>query len=369
MISNSLQAHNTLIVDIRRITAIWAFSEAAFGGILHILKIPFAGIFIGGAAVIFISLIGRYSNDKSAILRSTLLVILVKAVVSPYSPLASYLAIAMQGFIGYILFSYIKNVKVSTVLLGFLSLFLSSLQKLFVLTILFGFTLWEAIDSFVYYIAYQLHIYQYFATFSISIFMIILYCGIHISAGIYIGIKAYSIPEWLEKRTDLVYPLYSSFYYSMDRFKNKKKKKPRLYWWQKPSGIIILILSILFVFLSYYSREFYLLTILSKTLYYDIILMLVRSLLITFIWFSIISPFIQNYFNKFLDKNKFNYAPEINKITALFPSIKRIINYAWFMSDKHIGLGRIKIFLADSVALLLTADIEEEPYNHNDKTE
>lgn len=361
MAGSHLQFRLTLVVDIKRLTALWAFSEATLGSILHIIKIPFSGIFMGGAAVVFISLIGRYSKDKSAILHSTLLVILVKAVVSPQSPLTSYFAVSLQGILGYILFSYIKNEKVSTVLLSFLSLLFSALQRLIVLTILFGFTFWDAIDSFTHYVAAQMHIDHYLSSFSLSLFLILLYCTIHIYAGIYIGLRVNRIPEWLEKKTDLVYPLYSSFYYSMDYFKNNKKKKR--HWWQRPSGILIISFSILFMILSYYSKEF------GQSKSFEILLMIIRSFIITFVWFSIISPYILKHFNKFLESNKFKYAPEINKITALFPSIKRLINYAWFTTDQYMGILRISKFISNSVALLLTADIDEEPFIYYDGTD
>ena len=55
-----------------RLTALWAFSEAAFGGILFALKIPFTGLFIGSLSVIFISLISYYSSQKEAVFKSFL---------------------------------------------------------------------------------------------------------------------------------------------------------------------------------------------------------------------------------------------------------------------------------------------------------
>ncbi|MEG8945927.1 hypothetical protein [Rosettibacter firmus] len=353
MKENTLQFHNTLYIDTKRFTALWAFSEAVFGGILGILKVPFAGLLLSGAATIFISLIGRYSENKNEILHSTLLVILVKAVVSPYSSLSSYFAIALQGMMGYIFFKHIKNIKVSSILLGFFSETFSAVQRVLVLTILFGFTFWEALDSFTHYIFNQIGVERYLYPFSLSIFSVMFYIIIHMIAGIYIGSKVVKIPEWIESRTDIVYPLHSSFYYKMDAFKlNLKKKKKR--WWKKPSGMAIIAFSILYMILSYYSKE------LGLYRSYEILMMLIRSVIITFVWFSIISPYIQKRFSKFLEKNKFDHAPEINKIIVLFPSIKRLINYAWFMSKGEIGIFRIIKFLSDTTALLLSAEIDEE---------
>ncbi|MCX7798426.1 MAG: hypothetical protein N2249_07365 [Melioribacter sp.] len=357
MTEQTLQFHNTLYIDIKRFTALWAFSEAVFGGMLHIIKVPFSGLFLSGAATVFISLIGRYSENKKEILHSTLIVILVKAVVSPYSSFSSYFAVAIQGLMGYLLFNNIKNIKLASTLLGFFSETFSAIQKILVLTILFGFTLWEAIDSFTHFIFNQIGVERYFYPFSLSIFSIMFYIAIHMIAGIFIGSKVIKIPEWIESRTDIVYPLYSSMYYKKDAFKlNLKKKKKR--WWKRPSGIIVISFSMLYMVLSFFSKE------LGPSKSFEILMMLIRSVIITVIWFSVISPFIEKKFSKFLEKNKFEHASEVNKIIVMFPSIKRLINYAWFMSQGYLGIFRIIKFLSDTVALLLSVEIEEEKDLH-----
>ena len=122
--------------DSKRITALWAFSEAAFGGILHALKIPFKGVFIGCYAVIFITLIAAASSNKKEILRSTIIVILVKAVISPHATLTAFFAVLLQGILGYFFFSTFSSKKIAAVLLGFFAMLFSAIQKLILLTIL-----------------------------------------------------------------------------------------------------------------------------------------------------------------------------------------------------------------------------------------
>jgi len=77
---------DTQTISVLRITALWAFSESAFGGILHALTIPLRGIFINSASVLFICLIALFSKSSKEILKSTLIVILIKAFVSAYTP-------------------------------------------------------------------------------------------------------------------------------------------------------------------------------------------------------------------------------------------------------------------------------------------
>ena len=112
--------NNSIIIW--RITALWGFSESALGGILHAFKIPVTGLFVGSAAVIFITLIAYFSHEtsdtllrKGTILKATFTVLIIKGFVSPYTPVTAYFAVLLQGFMGEILFSSSKHFKQSTI--------------------------------------------------------------------------------------------------------------------------------------------------------------------------------------------------------------------------------------------------------------
>ena len=112
------------------------------------LKIPLTGFFLGAFAVIIISMIAYISErDYKQIVQSTILVIMVKAMVSPHSPPPAYLAVAFQGFTG-ALFFRMKNFRMACVLLGIFSMVESALQKIIVLTLIFGNDLWSAVNNF-----------------------------------------------------------------------------------------------------------------------------------------------------------------------------------------------------------------------------
>ncbi len=342
-------------VDVKRITAIWAFSESAFGGILHALKIPFTGIIIGGASVIFITLIAHYSERKTNILKSTLLVILVKAFVSPHSPLTAYFAVGLQGVLGFILFSLLPFNKISSVLLGLLSLLFSAFQRLIVLTVLFGTTFWEAFDLFVNYIISQIGIKN--PTVSFSLIIASLYCLVHVVFGIYIGYKAGKIPSWLEIRTIKMRREDIDYKQIQEHFERDKKRRSKR-WWQRTSGIIILTASIILMIISYFSNE------LGMTKSYQILIMIIRSIVISFVWFVIISPVLLQFIGKFIEKNKLKHVDEINFITNFFPSFRTIVNYCWTKSSDKKGVRRIKLFMTDSLVLLLSLDVSNETNLH-----
>src|SRR5882762_4225935 len=96
-------------IAIQRLTALWAFSESGLGGIMHALQIPFTGLVVGGMSVIMISFIAEISGHQyKEILKSALIVLIIKAMVSPYTPFPAYIAVSFQALSGYILFSFVR---------------------------------------------------------------------------------------------------------------------------------------------------------------------------------------------------------------------------------------------------------------------
>lgn len=339
-------------IDPKRIIAIWGFSEATLGGILHALKIPPTGMFVGGIAVVLITLLAHYSQKKSIILNATITVIIIKAVISPHSPLAAYFAVALQGLLGYVFFSTIKIEKIAALLLGFFALLFSALQKFIVLTIVFGNTLWKSLDDFVNFILVQLDISSKDFSLSFSILLISIYTLVHVTIGIYLALKAVSLPKKLAVKS---YMLTEAFkvYLTEDLFSSNKSSKPKR-WFKRKSGLLLVIFLILLMVLTYLSPGF------EKNRAFEILVMLVRSFVITFIWFVIVSPYVITKFNRFIEKNKFERASEINKVTALFPEFRKIINYTWKVSAEYKKLKRIRKFLSDSIVLMLITKINTD---------
>lgn len=315
----------------------WAFSEAALGGILHVLKIPFTGLFIGSSAVIFISLIAYFSNSRKEIFESTIKVLIVKFIVSPYTPLNAYLAVLIQFIFGYILFFNGFN-KISPILLGILSLLFSAVQKIFVLTVIFGMTLWESIDIFFKFVIDQiLPNSNNILLPKISYLIIGIYISIHLIGGIMAGFYAAGFSKKLlninEQKNILLNDQLNDFLLNRN-FKKKKRK-----WWQKPSNIGILIFSIILILLSYTIKEF------DKNISINIIIMLFRSVIILLIWYYFISPIALKIVNTFLIKRKQKQAEEIENILEVFPIIKSIIKYSWNETQNIKSIKRIFTFL------------------------
>ena len=319
---------------ITSITALWAFSEAAFGGILHALKIPFTGLFVGGAAVIFISLIAFYSNKSSTILKSTMLVVLIKFIISPYTPINAYFSVFAEAILGTILYGIIKHHSIASLLLGITSLLFSAFQKLFVITILFGNTLWESIDIFINYVI-NIFISSSDISITFSYFLIGICLLLHITGGIVAGIIAGKIPNWINNFSgkieyEKIIPVYDP---------NKKSgSRKRRTWLQKKSGILVLVMSTILVILSYIGNEF------ESNLPLNISIMFIRSIIITTLWFVVVSPIAMKLLRRYLNKKQSSYTTDIENIVNLFPYMKAVVNYSWMSTRGLKGISKLKRF-------------------------
>jgi len=134
---------------IQRLTALWAFAESGLGGVLHALQVPFTGLIVGGMAIVLISLIAWFAQPKyRQVLQSTLIVLIVKAMVSPHTPPTAYLAVSFQGLLGFGLFSLFRVNLVSILLLAVISMLESAIQKLLVLDLFAGLSFLHAAQTF-----------------------------------------------------------------------------------------------------------------------------------------------------------------------------------------------------------------------------
>jgi hypothetical protein len=305
---------------------------------LHALRIPLTGLFVGGSAVIFISLIAYYSNNKTSILKATLLVLIIKFVVSPYTPLPAYFSVFAEGLLGFLLFNVFNLKKTAPILLGFFALLFSSFQKVIVFTVLFGMTFWESIDIFVEFVLKQLSIASELEV-SFSYLIILIYASVHIVGGIVAGITALKIPTWVDNFSHKID--YSRIVpTNKEKEDNSKKKSKRKFWYQKLSGIIFIIIAIVLVILSYTTTMF------DSNLPVKIIVMFVRSIVITTLWFLILAPYVLRIIKKLLSKKKSEYSIEVENIITLLPEMKAAVKYSWEESKSKNGFGRIKLFLS-----------------------
>jgi len=329
-----------------RIIALWAFSESAFGGILHALTIPLRGLFIASAAVLFISLIALFSKSSKEILKATLIVILIKAVVSPHSPLTAYMAVSLQGVLGFLLFSTKKFYKLSAFLLGLSVLFFSGAQKIIVLTILFGNTLWKSVDIFIKQVSIVLFKINH-PEINYGYLLIAAYVTLHLAAGIFIGVYAGRLPQKINYYKNIIPDTIGNK--TGEEIPRKEKRKKRR-WYLRPTGIFVIFISVCVIVFSYLSPE------LEENVTLSVVVMLIRSLVITIVWYTLVAPVAMKLFQKFVAKRKTAYSKDLEEIISMFPRFKKIVNYCWKLSKDRKGLTRIQYFLSTSFYYLLLSE-------------
>jgi len=331
-------------VSTSRLTAIWAFSESAFGGILHAISIPFRGIFINAVSVILITLIAIKSSSKT-ILNSTLIVVIIKALVSPHSPLTAHFAVTMQGLMGSLLFKSKRFFRLSAFLLGIITLVLSGTQKIIILTILFGNNLWISIDIFIKQTTKEFFKLGISQDFHYGVAIILIYVSIHLIAGILVGYYAGLLPSKLDEFAKS---------YKLSNFENndlllpkKNKKGKKKSWLQRPSGIILISFLIIIMIYSY----FYPYKIEVKSI--EILIMIIRAFLLTIIWYFVFAPLAKKLFGKFVSGKKNLYSQEVDEIINLFPRFREIVSFCWNDSKNLNGFKRISSFFTKSLFSLI----------------
>lgn len=330
---------NQIAID--RLTALWALNECGLGGVMHAFKMPFTGIIVGGISVLLITFIALYASDiKTTLLKALMIVLLVKAGVSPYTPIAAYFAVSFQAFLGIFLYSIFSINNFSVILLGAITLLESALQKIIVLTIIFGKSLWQAIDLYLDWVNSQLS----FASFTLnSSAVLFAFLGIYFISGILIGILIIRTVKMVHQvnTSHMDFKLETALH----QIHSKKNKR-------KSSYLFLILLSIILVPIIYYNHAF---LGWQKAIY-----LITRSVLILIIWYSLLGPFLMGLLNNFLSKKKKSYQTDLNDVLKIFPSLKAIVFHAWKDCKSFKGWNRLSQFLARSISYSLSYKKSEE---------
>lgn len=329
----------------QKFIALWAFSESVFGGILHAMKIPFTGLFLSGFAVIFLTQIANSAENKIDIIKSTITVIVIKALISPNSPITAHFAVFIQGLFAFIFFASLRNYSLSIILLSLFSSIYSAFQKIFITTILFGMTFWNSIDDFIKYVLKIFGVSDF--NYNFSLILVIIYLLIHLFGAIFFAIITIRIPIWLEKNSSRFkdineFIMLDEKINSQMNFSKKRKK-----WYKKPSRIALFLFFVTISLLTLFDSS------VEKIKFEDVIIMIVRASLILFVWFKFILPFTSKIILSLVKKYDSLKFQQLNESIDLFPLFKKIIAYSWKINADKNGLYRVKSFFRDAFVLLL----------------
>lgn len=347
-------ATKNALQPVERITAIWALSEAAFGGLLHALHIPLTGLFIGGFAVLFITLLAFFSEKPGTILKATIIVMIVKLLASPHSPINAYFAVAFQGIAGELIFRFIKNKRIAAFSLGMISLLQSGFQKLIVVTLVFGQNIWDAIDLFSDYVLKQFLISpRIIEEFSLSATLIILYISIHALGGVFFGLWAPTLARNVKQGyTSSENPIQIKI--NSDKILSEKPRSKRRKFWKKLTYLLILAMAISIVVLTFIFPVF------EESKGMSAVTMIIRSVIIMTIWFYAAGPFLMRKLRKYLVKKESDHQREVRDILNLLPNLKSIVQQSWKALPGKRDLRSTGQFIENLLIYLLSADLDAE---------
>lgn len=306
-----------------RLTALWALNEAGLGGLMHLFRSPFTGIFVGGGAVLLIALIGYTAKKPSpAILKALLLVLIIKGVVSPHSPLPAYLAVSFQGLLGALLFTVIPNFRLAALLLGGLALLEAALQKLLVMTLLFGMPLWDSLDAFIDGVLKKMGMLAEGASAAGSLWIVGLYVGVYFVSGLLIGWLAGRLPQAVGEAVGrLTVPELQP------PAAQDVPKKARPFYKNRLFQIMVLLAAVL-LSVYYFSPETWA-TIAPLWLFLRVFLVLAA-------WYFLVGPLLMRLLQRFLKKKQAAYREEVDAALDLLPVFRSLARSAW-AETKHLG--------------------------------
>lgn len=320
------QGERTMLI---RLTALWAMNEAGLGGLMHLLRSPFTGIFVGGGAVLLIAMIGRTAKRPAAeILKALVLVLIIKAAVSPHSPLPAYLAVSFQGLLGALIFSVVPSFRLGALMLGTLALVEAAMQKLLVMTLLFGMPLWKALDAFVDGVLTKFNLLDDGAGARGSLWVVGAYVGVYTISGVLIGWLAGSLPEEVnEAAKRLTVPLYET-----DPASDAPQKKKHIF--QKKYFQTMLLLAGILASAYFFSPKAW--SGLAS------LWLVVRVFLLIGVWYLILGPMLMRLLQKFLKKKRSAYQEDVETALNLLPVFQVLARSAWRETSGLRGLSRIK---------------------------
>lgn len=323
---------------IQRLTALWAFTESGPGGIMHALHIPLTGLVVGGMAVIMISLIAFLSGRQyNQVLKSAIIVLIVKATVSPHTPIPAYIAVSFQALFGFALFYLLSVNFISILVLSCIAMAESAMQKILILTLFFGKSLWTALDNMIAWLTGQFGA----GISNGSYWLVLAYLLIYLVAGFFIARIAYQSVQYFGSNT--LFLSFNTEINSAGMAWQKSKIKKRRY--KKVWGFVLLMLALSLV-LFLFAKD-------TKHGWLAIVKTISRTLSAIVIWFMLVGPLLTKLIKKLLQKKESRYSAEVLQTVSFLPVIHTLTTIAWQQSKSRAGLKRWGFF----VLLLIHASI------------
>ena len=330
---------------VERLTALWALNEAGLGGLIHAMRVPFTGVVVGSTAVVLIALIAFFAERKAkAILKATVIVLLIKAAASPHTPLPAYASVTFQGLAGALLFGLLPSVRLGALLLGLLALWQGAVQKLLVMTILYGKSLWEAVDSVGRWILEKMG--SGSGDLTPTGWFLVFYLGYYTIAGLITGGLAGALPGEIARALKNPRPVPPPVPGESPELVLPALSRKR--WWRrtpfKAGLVLVALLAVLM--LLHPGQEGWLRGL----------RVFARASIVLALWMLLVRPLGQALFRRFRRREQGAYGAEVSRALAQFPALRQAAAVAWRRSGDSGGFRRWKNFLVELIVLALAGD-------------
>jgi len=319
---------------VERLTALWALNEAGLGGLIHALRVPFTGIVVGSTAVVLIALIAFFAERRGrAILKATVVVLLIKAAASPHTPLPAYASVAFQGVSGAVLFGLLPSIRAGAMLLGLLALWQGAVQKLLIMTILYGRSLWESVDAVGRWILERMGAGE--GAGSPTGWFLFFYLGYYTVAGLATGWLAGVLP------TEILHGLRHPPPSDPAPPVTLPQPTARRPWWRRTpfkAGVVILLLWLALLWMHPGQEGW------ARGLR-----VFLRAAIVLGIWMLVVRPIGLALFRRFRRREQDRYGADVSRALEQFPALKQAAAVAWRHSAGCRGFRRWRIFLVELI--------------------
>ncbi len=339
---------------IQRLTALWALNECGLGGVLHAFNSPFTGLLVGSFAMICIAFICALSDQKwKTVMTSLFVVLVIKALVSPHSSPTAYIAVIFQGVTGAFIYRFVPHLLVSSVLFFSLGLIESALQRLFTLTVLYGNTLWDAINIWGEWVADR---WGLLIPMTSSRLIVYTYLSIHLVVGIGVGWLVFKTlrsvhDQWGQQQYNLVLGKEDTKSF----MKVKKKGK-----WRRYIFFLLLVFIIIVAYSGFPN---------PNSNIQQGLLAIVRACAVLTLWFVFLAPLMIRFLQKYLSKKHQQLSLEVEQTMDMFPQLLWILDKVRLESKRLRPYTRIKYFIVHSLLYILQYRTADDTDTHRTDTE
>lgn len=305
-------------VKCRGIISLWAVAECGIGGVLHALKIPLTGIFVGSISVVCLYFIALYSdNKKQAIIEATATVLAVKLIASPHSPWQAYVAVVFQALMALVFITGRQINPYQTMAFSVITQLESALQRLAIMILVFGTSFISALDKSIQQLIQWIGI-PYSGEVLWPVFGA--YVLLHLITGVFVG-------YWLPNLENDVAYIKSKNIDISKQESIKPLKQSKFVW----LGLFIsLVLPLLLAWM-----------VNDKSLAY----VFLRVLIITVALIFLVSPLIKFLIRRFIQEASDSNMVEdiISRLPQLIDNYSRHISWA---ANNYSGYKKFKYILA-----------------------